>query len=198
MIKVLASNMPANLQAHVTIMERHGIDPAQLFSLEPIPPGERLLRSYAAPLMGRMPAPVKTALTDFMKSVRNPGGGLNLRYPSDFSENQAIVDEIAALEARPWRGKRAAVCLCHDVDNQFGYESLRAMLELDIAFKIPATFFFLTHDAYQWQPQVLRGIRNSGSEVALHGDTHDQGLAFRPTAALEERLAKAMEALKDF
>ena len=92
MINVLDRNIPVNLQPHAAIMERHGIDPALLFSLEPIAAGERFLRSYAAPLMGRMPGPVRTALTDFMKSVRNPGGELNLRYLLDFSENQRIVD----------------------------------------------------------------------------------------------------------
>ncbi len=184
-----------NLQKHFAILQKHGVVADSLFTVPPTPIVERYIRQYLVPVVNLLPARTRYASTALLKKVRNFHGKLQLHYPSDFQGWQLISEEIKGLELRPWWEKRAVVCLCHDIDNLQGYHFTARMAEIDAQYGIQSTFNFLTHD-YPIQNDLLTVLRENNFEIGLHGDTHDQGFAFRSPAAIQKRLTRSLDRLQ--
>jgi len=190
--------IPANLHNHFDIIQSEGIDVDGLFEVKEIPFQEKFIRRFASPVVNKMPSSIRWLSTDMAKRLRNPGRMLKLHYPLDFEENKKIVERIKMLNARPWWGKRAVVCLCHDVDTREGAAFVKEMAAINQHFGVAATFQFLTGDDYPLDPALLKALAEGGFEIGLHGLTHDQGFAFRDEATMLEQLSRALNALEGF
>jgi len=105
---------------------------------------------------------------------------------------------LAKLRAQPilWKDqKRSCVCLTHDIDSRACYEFIPHVLELERQYRCPATFNFLTAWGYTPDQGLLRDISSRGSEVGLHGRTHDIALGGTPKRDIKDQLSRAREAL---
>ena len=189
--------IPQNLRKHFEIIEQNDLPIQRLFQIPETPFKEKLIRKYAAPMVSRLPERSRYQLTSFVKRIRNPLGELNLRYPLDFEECQVIARGLEDTNQTPWWGKKAVVCLCHDVDNLKGFEYVPTMADINHEYELPTTFNFLTHDNYSLQPALIQSLIDRGFEVGLHGYTHDQGFAFRHALVIERELGEALDILRD-
>jgi peptidoglycan/xylan/chitin deacetylase (PgdA/CDA1 family) len=88
----------------------------------------------------------------------------------------------------PWPGgHRFALLVTHDVDTKEGMalagDVLEDMLELGLK-----PCFFLVGKTYTWDEGFIRAVRDAGGEIGLHGDTHDNRIAYDKKTVAERRL----------
>ena len=186
---------PVNLQQHYRILKDEGISLPDLFTVPTIPLKEKLLRKFGVPIARKLPIKGQYLLTSAVKRFRNPTGKLKLNYPLDFPECQIIAEKVKEHNLKPWWGKRAVVCVSHDVDNSQGLRFVTKMADIDSSYDLPSTFNFLTHDDYEFDNDLIRSLIHDGFEVGLHGYTHDQGFAFRNPKNMKKLLQKAGQVL---
>ncbi len=189
--------LPQNLQKHFQILKDNNIDIDSLFEIPRTGFKEKFIRKNIAPLVSKLPFPIKYQLSNLVKKMRNPSGKLSLRYPLDFNESNIVLKGIDGLKLTPWWGKKSVVCICHDVDNYEGYSFVDEMSSINDNFKIKSTFNFLTNDNYQIDPNLLRSLSERKYEIGLHGYSHDQGIAFRNPNDINVRFKKALDVLKE-
>ena len=187
--------LPDFLAPHGKLLEAGGISLAALFAVPATRAKERLIRTYLAPLSLYLPTRLRYYVTGLVKKRRNPSGGLKLNYPLDSNETAPAFRRIKELGLKPWWGRKGAVCISHDVDNDEGFDFVPAMAALDGKYGLRTTFNFLTHDQYRVGGDLTEGLVRDGFEVGLHGYTHDQGFAFRSKAEITNKLSVSAAAL---
>ncbi|MFH1611660.1 MAG: polysaccharide deacetylase family protein [bacterium] len=94
-----------------------------------------------------------------------------------------------------WCGKRAVICLSHDVDSIEDYKECHKIYELNKKYGLKSGFNFLTHWGYYIDPNFLKELDNNGFEVGLHGYTHDIAIGIRPEERIKRELTLAMDKL---
>lgn len=198
MFTISTEHVPINLISHFEILQQEGVDVRRLFRVPATPFQEKFIRKYATPIASRMPAKARFFSTSVMKRLRNPSQRLKLRYPLDFDEDRRITGKIKALDQKPWWGKRAVICLCHDVDSAAGHNHLSVMATQDLKVGVAATYNFLTHADYVLDRQLMSDLSEAGCEIGLHGYDHDQGFAFRDQRTIECCLKESLEVLAEF
>lgn len=189
--------VPGNLSAQYRVIMEERIDIHALFHDYSSSLKEKYLRKYVAPVLNYLPTGARYFITDIAKKLRNPSRGLRLHYPLDFPENRLIAARVGRLRSRPWWGKKAVICLSHDVDNDEGYGFLRTMASMDLEAGVPSTFNLLTHDNYAIEERDLGYLSEHGFEIGLHGYRHDQGFSFRSVPYMKRKMAKAIERLRE-
>ena len=187
--------IPQNLKEHYRIIEKERIDIDGLFNDFSISSKEKYLRKYLAPLLKYFPTGMRYFITDIAKYMRNPSRKAMLNYPMDFEENRLIASMLNET-LKPWWGKKAVLCLSHDVDNNIGYSFTQTMAKMNRDAGISATFNFLTHDNYTPDLQLLHHLEDMGMEIGLHGYTHDQGFAYRSKKKIQKKLTASLSLLK--
>lgn len=187
--------IPVNLREHYKIMQEEGIDLSNLFSVPSTSTKEKLIRKYAAPVVGLLPTRIRYVFTNVVKNFRNPSMKLRLNHPLDFPECKRIADKLKMKALSPWWSKKAVICVSHDVDNDEGARFVSTMANIDLKYGIPTTFNFLTHDNYRINKQFIQSLENDGFEVGLHGYTHDQGLAFRKLKTIRKKIEQSMRVM---
>ena len=187
-----------NLREIFKIIEKENIPIDDLFKIKDMPRKEKFLRKYAAPIVGKLPLNLRYRLTTLAKKIRNPKGTLNLRYPLEFPECQKIVESLKDKDLRPWWGKKAVVCLCHDVDNIKGAGYMGQMVTINKKYDLSATINVLTKADYKLDNLPLQQWYEEGFEIGFHGATHDQGFAFRSPEKIREKLDEGFRRLSTF
>jgi peptidoglycan/xylan/chitin deacetylase (PgdA/CDA1 family) len=96
-----------------------------------------------------------------------------------------------ALESAHWpNGKRSAFAISHDVDTAQGFRLIREVAAFENDLGIRSTWF-IVGDLFGIDPSVLDDLRAQGHEIALHGDRHDNTIAYRTSGEIERRLDAA-------
>lgn len=149
-------------------------------------PRERFLRRRVSPVLARLPAGLRLALTGVAKRLRNPKAGIPLR-----------TDAVPAIDG--WLARHDATpptfCFTADVDNRLGYDWLGEFLGTVERAGVRVTVLLVTH--YDYLPDVawLSSLPEDRVEIGLHCYDHDIGLAYRSAAAIERKLGRALERL---
>ncbi|MFH0852535.1 MAG: polysaccharide deacetylase family protein [bacterium] len=92
-----------------------------------------------------------------------------------------------------WRGKKAVICLSHDIDSVNDYKISRKVFELNRKYGLKSTFNFLTHWGYEIDREFLKELDKDGFEIGLHGYTHDIAIGIRPEERIKRELGWALE-----
>jgi hypothetical protein len=192
-------NTPAvNLREHFEALETAGICVGEFFKVPGTPFKERIVRIGAPKIAHYLPSAVRFRLTSLAKRLRNPDRRLHLNYPLDFTETRQLAQALGSKDLSPWWGRKAAVCLCHDVDDEPGMGHVASIMEADRRGAVRSSFNFLTHGDYDLDLSLLCELRQQGFEIGLHGFNHDQGFAFREKSMMLGQLRAAMGKLAQF
>jgi len=73
-------------------------------------------------------------------------------------------------------GYDSCIIVTHDIENHHGKEFCSALMDIDDAFGISASFQVIPEDRYPVSPAFLAGIRQRGFEVNVHDLNHDGNL----------------------
>lgn len=106
-----------------------------------------------------------------------------------------ILREKLNLPPINWQGKKAVICLSHDVDSANDYEVSAKVYELNKKYGLKSTFNFLTHWGYEIERDFLKELDKNGFEIGLHGWTHDIAIGIRPEKRIKKELGWALEKL---
>ncbi len=165
--------------------------------LRPVPEriGTQLARRYSDQILRKFPYEVRLALTSALKRFRNPQKKLLLSRPADWELLQLYCRHMSKARTSPfrWKGKKAAICLSHDVDNRGGYDFVSEMVSRQKQVGLKGTFNFVTSYDYAISPELIHEIESNGFEAGLHCLTHDIGLAYRGKKKIYETLSKALK-----
>ncbi len=157
----------------------------------------RPIHSYVALPYQRLPGALRLKL--FRLILRKRRGQPDTRFPSWPVEPSLEALRWAVLCA--WRtatgrpaepvlwpdGKRYALSLSHDVDTRGGFERIPEIAALEEAHGFRSCWFVVGNQ-YPIDHALLEGLRERGHEVALHGDRHDNRLAYLAKHRIERRL----------
>ncbi|HCP48451.1 MAG TPA: hypothetical protein DIU15_20610 [Deltaproteobacteria bacterium] len=96
----------------------------------------------------------------------------------------------------PWPGgKRFALLMTHDVDTRRGLAASGTILE-EMAGMGLKPCFFLVGRGYKWDDGFCDAVRQAGGEIGLHGDTHDNRIAFETAARAGNRLDSCQDRIQ--
>jgi peptidoglycan/xylan/chitin deacetylase (PgdA/CDA1 family) len=90
-------------------------------------------------------------------------------------------------------GRRYALSLSHDVDTLAGFRRIPEIAALEEAHGFRSCWFVVGNQ-YPIDAALLEGLRARGHEVALHGDRHDNRIAYLAS----ERMASRLDACSAF
>lgn len=106
---------------------------------------------------------------------------------------RTLYDGIAKPEATPTRGgpwpggKRFPLLFTLDVDTKAGMKLAPRILDELVALGIKPCFF-LVGRGYTWDSGFCDAVRQAGGEIGLHGDVHDNRIAFVDADTAGKRL----------
>jgi len=145
-----------------------------------------------------VPGPLRLALFRLLAGSTAPGDGFPA-WPHDASV-EALRFIAETLGLRPERGanhaasptgwpggKRYAFAVSFDVDSARGRDRMPEIEALLSPLGVRATWF-LVGDGYAHDHDRLAALRAAGHEIGLHGDRHDNRIAYLAPAAIERRL----------
>jgi len=84
-------------------------------------------------------------------------------------------------------GRRFPLLITHDIDTKEGMALAGTVLDemVDLGLK---PCFFLVGKGYAWDEGFIRAVIEAGGEIGLHGDTHDNRIAYASAAEAARRL----------
>ncbi len=89
-------------------------------------------------------------------------------------------------------GKRFPLLVTHDVDTKEGMALAGNVLDEMVALGLKPCFF-LVGRGYNWDEGFIRAVYEAGGEIGLHGDLHDNRIAFLSADKAAERLDTCRE-----
>jgi peptidoglycan/xylan/chitin deacetylase (PgdA/CDA1 family) len=87
------------------------------------------------------------------------------------------------------QGKRYAFAVSHDVDTAAGLRRIPEIAAIEAQHGLTATWFLLG-DRYRIDDSLLDRLRQQGHEIGLHGDRHDNRIAYLRRQAIAARLSR--------
>lgn len=89
-------------------------------------------------------------------------------------------------------GRRYAVCLSHDIDTAEGLRAVERIAREEERRGWRSAWNFVGL-GYEKPDALLRRLADAGHEIGLHGDTHDNTLAYEPPARIRARLDRCAD-----
>lgn len=172
--------------------------PALIGALRCAPPArlERMARRLAMLVLRNLGNSERRVFTTALKKLRR-ATGYRVRYDVPLSWVDLFHGLRAALNADGfrWEGKRAVVCLTHDLDSWEDLEMLDPVIELEREQGVRSTINFLTRWEYRLDRSQILSLRREGFEIGLHGDEHDIALGYRNPREIRRKLERALSDL---
>jgi len=112
-----------------------------------------------------------------------------------FVKLDKILRQKLSLPPIDWNGKKAVICLSHDVDSLPDYQFCDEIFKLNQKYNIKSNFNFLTRGGYKVEPEFLKKLKDNGSEIGLHGYTHDIAIGIRKETRIKKELRLALDQL---
>jgi peptidoglycan/xylan/chitin deacetylase (PgdA/CDA1 family) len=148
-----------------------------------------LARSLGHAASSVLPGPAHRALTSAVKLLRRAASTrAGERVP------ELPLGRLASGQ-RPWRGRRAAALLTHDLDTPECVANLEIALAEEQRHGIRPVVTVLTGAGYRLDPGWIGELQARGVEIGLHGLTHDYAIGGRTPAAIREHLRRALDSL---
>jgi peptidoglycan/xylan/chitin deacetylase (PgdA/CDA1 family) len=94
-------------------------------------------------------------------------------------------------------GKRYVITLTHDVDTAAGQQNIPRLAEVEEAEGFRSCWYMVGR-RYLLDGHILDTLTRAGHEIGLHGDTHDNTLAFVPAAEIRRRLQSCGRVVERF
>jgi len=85
--------------------------------------------------------------------------------------------------------------MTHDIDTKEGMKAAGPVLDEMLELGLKPCFILVAH-GYEWDTGFCDAVRASGGEIALHGDTHDNRIAYESPATIGERLDSCREVIR--
>ncbi len=95
------------------------------------------------------------------------------------------------------QGKKYAVTLTHDVDTWRGQENMSRLAEVEEAEDFRSCWYVVGQQ-YALDSRLLDALAAAGHEIGLHGDTHDNTLAFVRASEIRHRLESCRKVVERF
>jgi peptidoglycan/xylan/chitin deacetylase (PgdA/CDA1 family) len=92
-------------------------------------------------------------------------------------------------------GARYPLLMTHDVDTREGMKAAGPILDEMVELGLKPCFFLVAH-GYEWDEGFCDAVRQAGGEIGLHGDTHDNRIAYEPRARIAERLDSCRDTIE--
>ena len=145
----------------------------------------------------RVPGPLRLALFRLLRRrERPPAGPAFPSWPDDASVEALRYTFLRAFalaggQAAPrpfWpAGRGHALAVSHDVDTAAGLRAVPGLAEAEERLGVRSTWF-VVGDVLERAGDLFDGLRRRGHEVALHGDRHDNTLAYAGPEGIAHRL----------
>jgi len=104
--------------------------------------------------------------------------------------------ESAGAAPGPWPdGRRYAFVMTHDIDSKEGMKLAGKILDEMLELGLKPCFFLVAH-GYDWDEGFCDAVRQAGGEIGLHGDIHDNRIAFESAAEAGRRLDSCREKIE--
>lgn len=101
---------------------------------------------------------------------------------------QLFLAPSPADKGGPWPGgKRYPLLMTHDIDTAEGMKLAGSVLDDMVDMGLKPCFFLVAH-GYTWDEGFCDAVRQAGGEIGLHGDTHDNRIAYDSPTRIAERL----------
>ena len=98
------------------------------------------------------------------------------------------LDEDDPVERGPWPGGRLyPLMVTHDVDTKEGMALAGQVLDEMVALGVRPCFFLVGH-GYPWDTGFIDAVHQAGGEIGLHGDLHDNRIAWLNADRVGRRL----------
>lgn len=168
-----------------------------LLDLEVVSFPEGLARKALYSFIHHLPEDGRYLVTDTIKRLRHLIRKELMEIPHcEFVKTYLDLRKKLKVKPLTWnKGKRAVVCLTHDVDSARCYDFIADIVEIEKKFNLRSTFNFLTNWGYKIEPSLLKELKKEGFEIGLHGYTHDLALGRRSKKKIRYVLKKAIEEL---
>ena len=140
-------------------------------------------------------------IRQFLQQGRNRGFDL----PDDWYLPIKFVDrflDAACLEPRslaihPWPdGHQMSMVLTHDVETKAGVAMVDRLAAMEEEYGLRSAWYFIPHK-YDFDPDLLKDLKNRGHEVGIHGYNHD-GRLFESPSLFQRRVDPINQALTDY
>lgn len=156
-------------------------------------PGRLRLALYPV-VAGRQGADPETSPPDPMWPIEGRIDALRERLFLAAREEAALSGSLpldladGGVAHGPWPGgRRHPLLFTCDVDTREGLAPAGRVLDELAALGLKPCFF-LVGRAYHWDPGFALAVRQAGGEIGLHGDVHDNRIAFADTRGAGRRL----------
>ncbi len=108
------------------------------------------------------------------------------------------LDEEGSEDGSGWPGgHRFPLLVTMDIDTKEGMARAGSVLDelVDLGLR---PCFFLVGRGYTWDRGFIAAVQQAGGEIGLHGDLHDNRLAFLPADKVAERLDTCRAQIEEF
>jgi len=85
--------------------------------------------------------------------------------------------------------------MTHDIDTAEGMKLAGSVLDAMVDIGLKPCFFLVAH-GYTWDEGFCDAVRQAGGEIGLHGDTHDNRIAFDSPEKIAERLDSCRDKIR--
>lgn len=89
-------------------------------------------------------------------------------------------------------GKKWAFCISHDVDTRKGIGAIPDIARFEESLGLRSCWF-IVGNLFSVDPVLIDGLRARGHEIGLHGDVHDNRIAY----VSREQIARRLEGCRD-
>jgi hypothetical protein len=114
-----------------------------------------------------------------------------------FTRAQSRADGVSRATPSWPKGKRAAFTISHDVDTAAGVRRIPETAAFEEAAGVRSCWY-VVGDLFEVDPPTLQALAAGGHEIGLHGDRHDNTIAYRPPEEIERRLAGCAEWMRRY
>jgi len=154
---------------------------------------QRLIRLLFQAYSDHLPTSWRLSALRLLRRFRNTRAR-DLTPTEDCRFNR-LVRELTGrgLKLRGYQGKRFALCLSYDLDQQICMQSLGMVIESLAQRGLTATFHVLTNWEYEVDWARLQDARDQGFEIGMHGGRHDIALGYRSHHAIEGEILAARD-----
>lgn len=158
---------------------------------------EQILRKLLQPILDNLNSDSRYKITGLIKKIK----GIMATELKDVKEWELVIflqrmREKLSINGTIWQGgKKAGLCITHDVDYLEDFNNIDYIIDLEQKFGLKSSFNFLTCWNYKIEKQLLTRLLHTGFEIGLHGYTHDIAFGYRSKEKITTAIKKAMDEL---
>ncbi|MEW6096600.1 MAG: polysaccharide deacetylase family protein [bacterium] len=157
---------------------------------------EQILRKFLQPILSILNSESRYKFTNLIKKLKGVKGA----KLKDVNKWELVIflqrlKQKLSINGMTWNGKKASLCLTHDVDYLEDFQNIDYIIDMEQRFGLKSSFNFLTSWDYKIEKQILKRLLDNGFEIGLHGHTHDVAFGYRSKEQITTMIKKARDEL---